>query len=166
MTPNEEAVEERLGQVLSENHKTIACAESCTGGLITSRLTDVPGSSAYVPGSIVSYANEIKHRLVGVQEKTLAAFGAVSPQVAQEMAEGIRRVMQTDLGVAVTGIAGPGGGTPEKPVGLVYIAVTGEAGTIVRENHFSGSRREVKRQTSETALEMALQYALRQPKEK
>ena len=162
----EDQLAARLGAALRAAGKTIACAESCTGGLVTSRLTDIPGSSGYVMGSIVSYTNEIKERLVGVRHATLAAHGAVSPETAREMAEGIRRVIRTDLGIGITGIAGPGGGTPEKPVGLVYIAVTGEAGTVVRENHFSGSRREVKRQTSETALEMALQYALRQPKGK
>ncbi|MDY3296211.1 nicotinamide-nucleotide amidohydrolase family protein [Selenomonas sp.] len=151
-----EAVEERLGHVLAANGLTIAAAESCTGGLVTSRLTDVAGSSAYVMGSIVSYANDVKERLVGVQHATLAAHGAVSEETAREMAEGVRRAIGTDIGLATTGIAGPGGGTAEKPVGLVYTAVATAAGTTVRENHFTGTRTEVKRQASETVLTMAL----------
>ena len=151
-------IETRLGRALLAKKYTIACAESCTGGLVTSRLTDVPGSSAYVMGSVVSYTNQIKEKLVGVSHETLAAHGAVSEETAREMAEGIRRVIGTDIGVGITGIAGPGGGTAEKPVGLVYIAVAGAYGTVVRENHFTGTRKGVKRQTSETALEMALAY--------
>ena len=109
-------------------------------------------------GSIVSYTNEIKERLVGVRHATLAAHGAVSPETAREMAEGIRRVIRTDLGIGITGIAGPGGGTAAKPVGLVYIAVSGARGTRVTENHFHGTRAEVKRQTSDCALTLALDY--------
>mgnify|MGYP002137463269 CR=1 FL=1 len=154
----EDQLAARLGAALRAAGKTIACAESCTGGLVTSRLTDIPGSSGYVMGSIVSYTNEIKERLVGVRHATLAAHGAVSPETAREMAEGIRRAIETDIGVGITGIAGPGGGTKEKPVGLVFIAVSGPRGTMVKENHFSGTRTEVKRQTTDTALAMASAY--------
>ena len=156
MSEKTEAVEERLGHVLAANGRTIAAAESCTGGLVTSRLTDVAGSSAYVMGSIVSYANDVKEHLVGVHHATLAAHGAVSEETAREMAEGVRRAIGTDIGLATTGIAGPGGGTAEKPVGLVYTAASGPWGTVVRENHFRGTRMEVKRQASETVLTMAL----------
>ncbi len=109
-------------------------------------------------GSVVSYTNRIKETLVGVQHETLLAHGAVSEETAREMAEGIRRAIKTDIGVGITGIAGPGGGTKEKPVGLVFIAVSGPRGTMVKENHFSGTRTEVKRQTTDTALAMASAY--------
>lgn len=153
-----EALEFSTGRLLAEEKLTIACAESCTGGLLTSRLTDVAGSSAYVKGSVVSYSNEIKERLVGVKSATLSEYGAVSKQTAGEMAEGIRKAIETDIGVGVTGIAGPDGGTPQKPVGLVYIAVAGSHGTVIRENHFKGTRSEIKLQTTETALEMIKDY--------
>lgn len=153
-----EALEISAGRLLSDKKLTIACAESCTGGLLTSRLTDVAGSSAYVKGSIVSYSNEIKERLVGVESATLSKYGAVSEQTAREMAEGIQKTIETDIGVGVTGIAGPDGGTPLKPVGLVYIAVTGSKGTFIKENHFKGTRNEIKLQTTETALEMIKDY--------
>ena len=156
MEEREDQLAARLGAALRAAGKTIACAESCTGGLVTSRLTDIPGSSDYVMGFIVSYTNDIKERLVGVRHETLAAHGAVSPETAREMADGIRRVIRTDLGLGITGIAGPGGGTAAKPVGLVYIAVSSEKGTRVTENHFSGTRTEVKQQTSDAALALAL----------
>lgn len=156
MEEREDQLAARLGAALRAAGKTIACAESCTGGLVTSRLTDIPGSSDYVMGSVVSYTNDIKERLVGVRHETLAAHGAVSPETAREMADGIRRVIRTDLGLGITGIAGPGGGTAAKPVGLVYIAVSSEKGTRVTENHFSGTRTGVKRQTSDAALALAL----------
>lgn len=156
MEEREDQLAARLGAALRAAGKTIACAKSCTGGLVTSRLTDIPGSSDYVMGSVVSYTNDIKERLVGVRHETLAAHGAVSPETAREMADGIRRVIRTDLGLGITGIAGPGGGTAAKPVGLVYIAVSSEKGTRVTENHFSGTRTEVKQQTSDAALALAL----------
>ena len=131
---SEQLLEEMVGQQLLAQGLTIACAESCTGGLLTSRLTDIAGSSAYVMGSVVSYTNRIKETLVGVQHETLLAHGAVSEETAREMAEGIRRAIKTDIGVGITGIAGPGGGTKEKPVGLVFIAVSGPRGTMVKEN--------------------------------
>ena len=151
-----EAREITAGSLLLAQHKTIACAESCTGGLLTSRLTDIAGSSSYVMGSVVSYTNEIKERLVGVQHETLLAHGAVSEETAREMAEGIRRAILTDVGVGITGIAGPGGGTDTKPVGLVYIAVATAAGTTVTRNVFSGSRTENKRSSTEKALAMVI----------
>lgn len=119
-------VSTHIGRLLLARGLTIALAESCTGGLLASALTDVAGSSAYVLGGVVSYSNEAKMRLLGVQESTLLAHGAVSPQAAAEMAQGARRLFGSDLAVAVTGIAGPGGGTPEKPVGLVYLHLAGQ----------------------------------------
>ena len=151
---DDEDMETVVGQALRAKNQTIACAESCTGGLLTSRLTDVPGSSAYVMGSVVSYTNEVKVDFVGVEKKTLAAHGAVSKETACQMAEGIRKVMHTDFGVGITGIAGPDGGTPQKPVGLVYIAVAGPDRTAVKKNRFTGTRKQIKFQTTQTALDM------------
>lgn len=110
-----------LGQQLAQHHLTIALAESCTGGMLASVLTDIAGSSHYVIGGVVSYSNFAKMHALGVRTETLDAHGAVSPETAAEMARGARKLMQTDVAVSVTGIAGPGGGSPEKPTGLVYL---------------------------------------------
>ena len=139
-----EALSERVGCELRDAGMTIACAESCTGGLLTSTLTDISGSSAYVMGSVVSYSNDVKCRILHVQEETLSAYGAVSEETAFEMAEGIRNLMQTDIGIGITGIAGPYGGSADKPVGLVYIAAADKNHTIVSKNIFSGTRLENK----------------------
>lgn len=147
-----------VGQLLLEKGYTIACAESCTGGLLTSCLTDVAGSSAYVKGSVVSYTNEVKHGLLGVSQKLLDTVGAVSSEVAAEMAEGVRRVIDSDIGVSVTGLAGPGGGTAEKPVGLVFIGISDSSGTNVIKCIFKGSRVEVKQQAAQRALQLIAEY--------
>ena len=152
--PERERLPDMVGQMLCARGYTISCAESCTGGLLTSTLTDVPGSSAYVMGSVVSYSNDVKSRILHVAEGTLAAHGAVSPETARAMAEGVRNLMQTDVGVGITGIAGPGGGSPEKPVGLVYIAVSTLGKTSVEKNVFSGVRAEIKRAAVNKALAM------------
>ena len=152
--PERERLPDMVGQMLCTKGYTISCAESCTGGLLTSTLTDVPGSSAYVMGSVVSYSNDVKSRILHVAEETLAAHGAVSPETARAMAEGVRNLMQTDVGVGITGIAGPGGGSPEKPVGLVYIAVSTLGKTSVEKNVFSGVRAEIKRAAVNKALAM------------
>ena len=154
MAEEKESLEALVGRLLRECGRTIACAESCTGGLLTSRLTDVAGSSAYVMGAVVSYTNEVKASLVGVHEATLKEFGAVSEETAREMAEGVCHAIPADIGVGITGIAGPGGATAEKPVGLVYIAVAAEHMTHAVRHVFSGSRAEVKRQSTEAALAM------------
>ena len=117
-------LEEQVGQLLTEQGLTLALAESCTGGLIGHRITNVPGSSAYFMGGVVAYAYDAKERVLGVRHDTLYDHGAVSRETALEMARGVRRLLLTDVGLAVTGIAGPGGGTPQKPVGLVYIALS------------------------------------------
>lgn len=147
-----------VGQLLLEKGYTIACAESCTGGLLTSCLTDVAGSSAYVKGSVVSYTNEVKHGVLGVSQKLLDTVGAVSSEVAAEMAEGVRRVIGSDIGVSVTGLAGPGGGTAEKPVGLVFIGISDSSGTNVIKCIFKGSRVEVKQQAAQRALQLIAEY--------
>ena len=152
--------EEVLGEMLAARHLTIAVAESCTGGLITSRLTDVPGSSRYVERGVVSYSNASKIELLGVPEDMIAAHGAVSEAVATAMAQGIRTRSHVDIGIGVTGIAGPEGGTPDKPVGTVCIAATSEADTRVRTFRFVGGREMVKFQASQAALDMVRRMLL------
>jgi nicotinamide-nucleotide amidase len=125
---DENALEAIVGQLLKQRGLTLAVAESCTGGLVSHRITNVPGSSAYYQGSITSYSNEVKERTLHVKHDTLERHGAVSEQAAREMARGVRDALHADIGLAVTGIAGPDGGTPEKPVGLVYIALAAPDG--------------------------------------
>ncbi|MBN1814772.1 MAG: CinA family protein [Anaerolineae bacterium] len=125
---DEDALEVVVGQLMRQCGLTLAVAESCTGGLVSHRITDVPGSSVYYQGSITSYSNEVKERVLYVKRDTLERYGAVSEQAAREMAQGVRDVLHADVGLAVTGIAGPDGGMPEKPVGLVYIALAAPGG--------------------------------------
>lgn len=143
-----------VGELLKKKNFTISCAESCTGGLLTSKLTDVAGSSNYVQGAIVSYSNEIKISALHVKEETLENFGAVSHETAFEMAKNIREIFKTDIGVGITGIAGPGGGAKEKPVGLVYISVADKNSVTVEKFNFVGSRTEIKNQSVLSALKM------------
>jgi nicotinamide-nucleotide amidase len=143
-----------VGELLRKRHATIAVAESCTGGLVTSRLTDVPGSSDYVDRGVVCYSNRSKIELAGVPEELIAEHGAVSEPVAAAMAAGIRSRSGAGVGVGVTGIAGPGGGTPEKPVGTVAIAVQTDDDARVRTFHFAGGREMVKFQAAQAALNM------------
>jgi PncC family amidohydrolase len=119
-----DSIEERIGPLLRRKNLTLAVAESCTGGLVGARITDIPGSSEYYLGGVIAYSNEAKIGLVGVRVETLIAHGAVSEQTAREMAAGVRRAFHARIGLAVTGIAGPGGGTPEKPVGMVWLALS------------------------------------------
>jgi nicotinamide-nucleotide amidase len=143
-----------VGDLLRQHALTIAVAESCTGGLLASRLTDVPGSSDYVERGVVCYSNRSKTELVGVPAALIAEHGAVSEPVARAMAEGIRSRAETNIGVGITGIAGPGGGTPEKPVGTVSVAVIVDDETRVRTFQFIGGRDMVKFQAAQAALNM------------
>jgi len=152
------SLEQVVGDDLRARGYRIAFAESCTGGLATSRLTDVPGSSAYLDRSVVAYSNEAKTDLLGVGEDLLRAHGAVSEAVAAAMAEGLRARAGVEIAVGITGIAGPGGGTPEKPVGTVAIAVAGPVGTVVRTCRFVGGRGLVKTFASGTAIDMVRRY--------
>lgn len=136
---------------------TLSAAESCSGGLIAHRITNVSGSSAYFLGGIVSYSNEAKESLLGVSHDILVTYGAVSGPVARAMAEGAQRVFESDYAIGVTGIAGPTGGTEDKPVGLVYIAVATPHETVVTRNRFDGTREEVKKQTADAALRLVLE---------
>lgn len=147
-------LERVVGDLLVQHGLRIAAAESCTGGLITSRLTDVPGSSRYVDQSVITYSNEAKTELLGVPTDLLAAHGAVSEPVALAMAEGIRTRARADVGIGVTGIAGPTGGTPEKPVGMVVVAAITPQERRCRTFRFYGERELVKFQASQAALDM------------
>lgn len=148
----EEAPESRLVKLLLEKDLQITCAESCTGGMIASLLVNVPGVSEILMESYVTYSNEAKHRLLGVEQEALSEYGAVSQQVAFQMAEGAARAAGADAAIAVTGIAGPGGGIAQKPVGLVYIGTYLCGNIRVTENHFLGERYEIRKQAAEAAL--------------
>lgn len=147
-------IPEVVADLLRDRKKTIALAESCTGGLLSARLTDVAGASAYLDRSFVTYSNRAKVEELGVDAALVERVGAVSEEVAAAMAAGARRVAGADIGVGITGIAGPDGGTPEKPVGLVYVALDGAAGTRVRRAVFPGGRERVRYQATQVALEM------------
>ena len=151
---DDETLEGVVGEILAKKKKTLAIAESCTGGLISNRITDVSGSSRYFKTGMVTYSNESKENFLGVSGDLIKRYGAVSKEVALEMAKGIKHFACTDIGLAVTGIAGPGGGSKKKPVGLVYIALVTDKKNIVKVYHFSGSRADIKWKTSQTALEM------------
>jgi nicotinamide-nucleotide amidase len=149
-----ETMEEVVGRRLAMTEFTLAVAESCTGGLIAQRLTSVPGSSKYFIEGVVTYSNESKTRLLGVDKKLVKEFGAVSQQVARDMARGVRHKAKTDFGLAVTGIAGPDGGTKEKPVGLVYIALADDAHTEHKKLTLPGDRELIRWRASQAALDM------------
>ena len=149
---------ENFINLLKKFNLTVSTAESCTGGLVASAITEISGSSAFFGMGVVTYANEAKMKLLGVKSDTLTAYGAVSEQTAKEMAEGILSLSDSDVSISVTGIAGPTGGTPEKPVGLVYIGISGEFGTFSYENHFAGNRSQVRAQTVEKAFKLAAEY--------
>lgn len=151
------SLEAQVGARLTARGLTVCAAESCTGGLVLSRLTDVSGSSAYVLGGIVSYSNEAKHNLLHVSNDLLMTHGAVSEPVARAMAEGARAVFDTDYALSVTGIAGPGGGTADKPVGLTFIGLAGREGIISVERHvWEGDRIANKLSSANAALSLLL----------
>lgn len=147
---------DQLAAALLARQQTLATAESCTGGLVGAALTGLPGSSAWYLGGVIAYANDLKVRLLGVPADVLAAHGAVSLETARAMAAGARAATGADFAVSITGIAGPAGGTPEKPVGLVFIGVAAPHGTATFKHHFSGSRAEIR----QAAIEAALRHLL------
>ena len=158
MTPRP-SLEIQLGEALTHNQKTISTAESCTGGLIAHRLTNIAGSSAYLLGGMVAYSNAVKAQLLNVQEQTLIDYGAVSEETAREMAIGAKTLFKTDYAVSVTGIAGPGGGTAEKPVGLTYIGLAGPNDLVVVPQHIWEFDREGnKKASADAALQLALAH--------
>ncbi|MFQ5610526.1 MAG: CinA family protein [Anaerolineae bacterium] len=158
MTTGDTALEARVGRLLRRHNLTLATAESCTGGLIGHKLTNVPGSSDYYLGGVVAYAYEVKERVLGVRHDTLYDFGAVSAETALEMARGARRLLGADLAVSVTGIAGPGGGLPDKPVGLVYIALSSRADDIHRRFVWNEDREGNKELSARAALRLIIDY--------
>ena len=153
-----EPLEVSIGRSLRERGLTLALAESCTGGLIGNRITDVAGSSTYFLGGVVSYSYDAKERLLGVSHNTLYDSGAVSEPTAREMARGARRVLGADIGLAVTGIAGPGGAMPGKPVGLTWVALSARAAEQARQFIWQGNRTENKAQSAEAALTLLNDY--------
>jgi nicotinamide-nucleotide amidase len=154
-----ESLEIQVGVLLRERRLKLVLAESCTGGLLSSRITDVPGSSEYFLGGVIAYAYETKVAVLGVSWDTLNSKGAVSRETVVEMARGVRAAMQADLSVAVSGIAGPGGGTPEKPVGTTWIGLVAAEGEMAQLFHFSsGDRQKNKVLAVEAALQLLLDY--------
>ena len=150
----DEKIEARLVRLLSESGKTVATSESCTGGLLSKRITDIAGSSAVFGYGVCTYANEAKEKLLSVRHETLETHGAVSPETALEMARGMLRLSGADIAVSTTGIAGPDGGTAQKPVGLVYTACASAHGVAVREHHFLGDREKIRTLSTLAALDM------------
>jgi PncC family amidohydrolase len=148
---------ERLQAACLAAGRTLATAESCTGGLVAHLITEIPGSSGYYAGGFVTYADEVKRSQLGVPHELLEAHGAVSAQVARAMAEGARSRLATDLAVAITGIAGPDGGSAEKPVGLTYVAVVDADGAAVRRHQWTGDRAANKRDSAAAALGLVLE---------
>lgn len=149
-----ESLEEVTGMYLVMKRLTLAAAESCTGGLLSERLTRIPGSSSFFLGGVVCYSNELKSKLAGVPSPLIQQYGAISKHVAQALSEGIRKRAESSIGIGITGVAGPGGGSPERPVGLVFIGLADERGTTVREFQFPGNREQVRFWASQMALEM------------
>lgn len=155
-TALEKSLEESVVELLAQKKMTVTTAESCTGGLIAGTLVNVAGASDVLNEGYVTYSNDAKERLVGVKHETLEEYGAVSEQTAREMAEGAARAAKADAALSATGIAGPGGGTEEKPMGLVYIGCYVNGETTVKECRFEGSRMENRLHTVETALQLLL----------
>jgi len=152
------SLEQEVGSLLRRRGLTLGVVESATGGLISHLITNVPGSSDYYKGSITAYSNEAKTKIVGVREETINKYGAVSYQVAEEMAQGGRKILAADICLADTGIAGPSGATPEKPLGLFYIGLSHRGGTYSRKHNFRGNREQNKRSAAETALSWLKEY--------
>jgi len=150
-----------VGDWLRAQGLTLSVAESCTGGLLGHRLTNVAGSSVYFAGGVVPYSYRAKEQLLGVRRETLETYGAVSEETAVEMARGVRRVLQTGVSLAITGIAGPAGGMPDKPVGLVYIALSAEDDEECRRFVWDGDRQQNKARSAQAALEMLADYLRR-----
>jgi nicotinamide-nucleotide amidase len=151
-----DTLESKLGKALRRRGWTLAAAESCTGGLFSERVTSVPGSSAYFLGGVLAYADAAKKTLLGVRPETLARHGAVSAACAREMAKGVRASLGSDIGVSITGIAGPSGGSRAKPAGLVFLGLSSRSGTLSRRLLFRGDRAGVRSRAASAALHQAL----------
>lgn len=149
-------LERKAAQILSKSKKSLSIAESCSGGLLGHRLTNIPGSSRFLLLDVIAYSNQAKQKILGVPASVLKKHGAVSDPVARQMAEHVRRISRSDFGIGITGIAGPGGGTKQKPVGLVFIAVTGENFTASKKFLLKGRRSQVKMQATTQALKFLI----------
>jgi len=152
------SLEQEIGALLRQKGLTLGIVESATGGLISHRITNIAGSSDYYKGSVTAYSNQVKIGVVGVKEDTLNQYGAVSPQIAEEMAQGGRKILSADICIADTGIAGPGGASPEKPVGLFYLGLSHGERTFSREHNFKGDREQNKQSAAEAALSWLKEY--------
>ncbi|MDO8717032.1 MAG: CinA family protein [Dehalococcoidales bacterium] len=152
------SLEEEIGDLLRKKKLTLGVVESATGGLISHRITNVAGSSDYYRGSVTAYSNAVKIKVVGVKEETIDEYGAVSSQVVEQMAQGGRQVLGADICLADTGIAGPGGATTGKPVGLFYIGLAHQAGVYSQQHHFQGNREQNKQEAAEQALSWLREY--------
>lgn len=152
------SLEEEIGSLLRRKGLTLGVVESATGGLISHRITNVPGSSDYYKGSVTAYSNEVKSGVVGVSQDTLMQYGAVSPQVAEELAEGGKLLLGADICIADTGIAGPSGATVEKPVGLFYLGLSHGEMSYSRMHQFQGDREQNKQSAAEAALQWLKDY--------
>ena len=157
-TNADETLERAVVELLSKNGLSITAAESCTGGLVCGKIVNVAGASEVFRGGYITYSNKQKRNVIGVKKSTLEKYGAVSEQVAAEMAKGVLEVSKADVAISTTGIAGPGGGTPEKPVGLVYIGCAVKNKVYVEKFNFSGSRNKVRESTVVAALSMVRKY--------
>ena len=155
-----DSLEQVVGDGLRARGLKLAVAESCTGGLLSKRITDVPGCSDYYLGGVCSYANEVKMGVLGVKKETLDTVGAVSPETAEQMAAGVAKALGADVGVGITGVAGPGGGTDDKPVGLVYISVWHDGKNVTRKMQTANGRDRIRMQAASTALDMIRRHVL------
>ena len=153
-----DSLEMQIGELLRKRNLKLVTAESCTGGLIASRITDVPGSSDYFVGGVVSYAYEAKVGLLRVSWDTLQTYGAVSRETVLEMARGAREILQADIAISVSGIAGPGGGLPDKPVGTTWIGLSAQDGEWARIFRFEGNRLQNKSSSADAALQLLIDY--------
>ena len=158
MTDDERGVAAAVLELTRERGWNLATAESCTGGLVGARLTAVPGASTAYVGGIVAYSDDVKHAQLAVRTETLRTHGAVSAETAAEMAAGARRALAADIAVAVTGVTGPGGGTPDKPVGLVYLAVDSPTGAAAERLHIEGDRQAIRDRATEAALRLVYEH--------
>lgn len=146
------------GRLLSKKRLSLTVCESCTGGLLGSMITSIPGSSKYFKGGIIAYSNEVKKNVVGVKEHTLKTSGAVSEQTAQQMAQSTRKIIKSNIAISITGIAGPGGGTKEKPVGTVFIAIADNKKIKVYKFHFKGNRNQIRKKVCFQALKLIIDF--------
>jgi len=147
-------LQKNIAESLTKKKLTLSVCESCTGGMLSSIITGTPGSSNYFCGGVIAYSNEVKQEIVGVKPATLRKYGAVSAEVAREMAEGVRKRFKSDIGIGITGIAGPAGGSKKKPVGLVYLCVAVSQHLYVEHHIFKGSRNQIRKEACDKALRL------------